>query len=380
MLKKLAIKNFKVIENMTVEFTPLTVLIGGNACGKSTVLQALDFLRSAATKDFSAYLEQRNWTWDDLKFQANGAEDKPVEFVSEWRFQTDDKTEDIKWHLRVDFNKTGWNIYESITKDTDNIVLYDNVKCEYYPPALKEYKVQSSILKILKLETERSFSHLQNFLSMSDNFELLSPDRIRSRGSRGHNDNIGTGGEMLAGYIYDLRPEQKQMLNTAVADFMGNESSIKTQKMLFSGWIELFLSEKFKQFSTNVRLPHISDGALRIIALSAITTQNKNSGFLLLDEIENGINPYLTEKVINLLHKTAIEACRQIIVTTHSPVILDCFNPEEIVFMWKNESGSACCKKMFSTKRMTGLLKALHPGEIWVNLDKENLLKRLNEK
>jgi predicted ATP-dependent endonuclease of OLD family len=39
MLKTLTIRNFKAIVDMTIEFTPLTVLIGGNACGKSTVLQ-----------------------------------------------------------------------------------------------------------------------------------------------------------------------------------------------------------------------------------------------------------------------------------------------------------------------------------------------------
>ena len=51
MLKKLTIRNFKAIHDMTIAFSPLTVLIGENAAGKSTVLQAIDFLRSAASRD-----------------------------------------------------------------------------------------------------------------------------------------------------------------------------------------------------------------------------------------------------------------------------------------------------------------------------------------
>ena len=43
MIKKLTVKNFKVISNLSIDFTPLTVLIGENSCGKSTILQALDF-------------------------------------------------------------------------------------------------------------------------------------------------------------------------------------------------------------------------------------------------------------------------------------------------------------------------------------------------
>jgi predicted ATPase len=67
MLKKLMIKNFKAIQNMTIEFTPLTVLIGGNSCGKSTVLQALDFLRSAAARDIPEYLREKGWTFEEIK-------------------------------------------------------------------------------------------------------------------------------------------------------------------------------------------------------------------------------------------------------------------------------------------------------------------------
>ena len=56
MLKKLRVKNFKAALDMEIQFTPLTMLIGGNSCGKSTVLQALDFLRSIATRDIDEYL------------------------------------------------------------------------------------------------------------------------------------------------------------------------------------------------------------------------------------------------------------------------------------------------------------------------------------
>jgi predicted ATPase len=62
----------------------LTVLIGENSCGKSTILQAIDFLRSAASRDIPEYLRERKWTLEDLKSQCNGGIEKPLEFVSTW--------------------------------------------------------------------------------------------------------------------------------------------------------------------------------------------------------------------------------------------------------------------------------------------------------
>ncbi|MDR3147048.1 MAG: AAA family ATPase, partial [Treponema sp.] len=89
MLKKLIIRNFKAIQDMTIEFTPLTVLIGGNGCGKSTVLQALDFLRSIATRDIAEYLRERGWAFEELKSKLIDEKDRPVEFVSEYQFDID---------------------------------------------------------------------------------------------------------------------------------------------------------------------------------------------------------------------------------------------------------------------------------------------------
>ncbi|MDR0312914.1 MAG: ATP-binding protein, partial [Treponema sp.] len=103
-------------------------------------------------------------------------------------------------------------------------------------------------------------------------------------------------------------------------------------------------------------------------------------GMILLDEIENGINPYLTEQIVYLLRNLVEKTRRQVIVTTHSPVILNEFKPEEIVFLWKDKNGAVHSKKMFSTGEMKSLLKALNPGEVWINLEKKDILEKLSSK
>jgi predicted ATPase len=98
---------------------------------------------------------------------------------------------------------------------------------------------------------------------------------------------------------------------------------------------------------------------------------------ILLDEIEDGINPYCIQKAVVLLRKIIGTTKRQIIVTTHSPVILNDFSPEEIVYLWKADDGTVQCKTMFSTDEMMDTLEFLHPGEVWLNYSKDDVLKKM---
>ena len=67
MFRKLKVDNFKSLVDFSVEFTPMSVIIGNNATGKSSVLQAIDFLCGSVKEDFGIMLERRNWTADNIK-------------------------------------------------------------------------------------------------------------------------------------------------------------------------------------------------------------------------------------------------------------------------------------------------------------------------
>lgn len=46
MLKRLQVRDFKSLRDLEVEFGRLTVLVGANGCGKSSVLQAVEAVRN----------------------------------------------------------------------------------------------------------------------------------------------------------------------------------------------------------------------------------------------------------------------------------------------------------------------------------------------
>jgi predicted ATPase len=275
---------------------------------------------------------------------------------------------------------------------------------ETIPVEFGKFYFQSSILKYYNVtEEEIELLALKQFLASSMYYGLLSPDTIRTGHKTGITGNIGNGGEWLAAFIHGLDDNGREKLNQIVSDLIG----IKTAVTVFDAGSAflLIVGEQYENKKIVIDARYTSDGLLRIIAFAAMRLERLilrhgasdgaiqikydgkydrrgyvkwNKGMMLLDEIEDGINPYLTEKAAALLRDTVEQSGRQVIITTHSPVMLNDFKPEEIVFLWKDKNGSVHARKFFDTAEMRESLDFLNPGEIWENYGKDVILSKLD--
>lgn len=131
-----------------------------------------------------------------------------------------------------------------------------------------------------------------------------------------------------------------------------------------SGWKKLIVHEIFnnkRPLKTEAR--HVADGFLRMLAIFAQLSNEQS--FLLLDEIENGINLELIESLLDVL----VEATPQILVSTHSPVILnyieDSVAIESVIYIYKDTSGGTKAIKLFDIPSMKEKLTVMGPGEAY---------------
>jgi len=368
----------------------------------------LDFLCSVSSRDIHEYLREKGWDFEAIKSQCNGGITRPIEFISTWNLLMKDGIETIEWSLSIDGNKGGI-IKEKIINLSKNIPVlsYHFDGQNDIPEPLGQINIQSSALKYVA-GTSNSTDEIKKlffFLSDSTVFGLLSPDKIRSGNKQPNTRNIGAGGETLACYINKMDRPEKQQLDKMVSDLIGVRITIQTIDL--GNKVELSVVFETTDDTMLINSLHISDGLLRIIAFVVISMEKKikylaandgallltssgkalvvsndilKNGMVLLDEIEDGINPYMTEQIVSLLREINEKQKRQVIITTHSPVILNDFNQEEIIFLWKDKNGSAHSRKFFDTEEMKSLLEALNPGEIWINLEKEDILERLSFK
>ena len=93
------------------------------------------------------------------------------------------------------------------------------------------------------------------------------------------------------------------------------------------------------RYSTDVEIPSwtVSDGTLRLLALTLAAYLPEREKLYLMEEPENGVHPMAIETVYQSLSSVYAS---QVLVATHSPVFLGCATPEEVLCFAKNEDGA----------------------------------------
>jgi AAA15 family ATPase/GTPase len=124
---------------------------------------------------------------------------------------------------------------------------------------------------------------------------------------------------ILLGKLIDL--DREDFLNQSIALFDANIISIK-QILTEQG---LILKLKQKNQNGLVLLSSLGEGVNRYIAILCAIWANKD-GFLLIDEIENGIHFSNYPKLWEIIFKTSVEANCQLFITTHSKECITAFN------------------------------------------------------
>ena len=92
-------------------------------------------------------------------------------------------------------------------------------------------------------------------------------------------------------------------------------------------------------FSTGLRAPSwmVSDGTLRLLALTALAYAPGLRGVYLIEEPENGIHPRAVETVLQSL-SSVYNA--QVLLATHSPIILSAASPDQVLCFARTKDGA----------------------------------------
>jgi predicted ATPase len=384
MIRRIQIDNFKSLDGFSlppVGSPPLanfTCLIGANGSGKTSVLQLFDYLSHFARGDINQWAKSRDWSLLDLRSRHVDARPSlHVTYKLEMELQ-DSGT--IKWS--GNFNMLRKMVNEELIEVNGEAVfevrrgqLRIKSGNDTQEIDMKALRVNGSYLalldeKFLPQSLIRFRTAMQNLKSL----ELLVPGSMR-RSSR-PSDQIGWSGEYLAGFFFKLRPEIRNSVLSKMHEFFPFFENIRTPSKEY-GWRSLMAREA-KVFSVTAK--HLSDGFLRILAIiSQIEKQNTPDTVILLDEIENGLHPELIERLVKYLLQTKA----QIVVTTHSPLILNYLSDEEakesMIFLYRNHDGRTRSCRYFDLPSTSKKLGILGPGEVYVDTSIEQLAAEAEE-
>lgn len=376
-LERLYILNFKSLKEFVLEFSKFTCLIGLNSAGKSTILQAIDFISQQMNGNISQWLKDRNWETNELTFKL----EKKRLIQGMITFSHNENYYIWSFFFNPTLKKCTYEklyAYDKNIKNEKVIFSVDNSKYIIIKDLEKNEKLEGDIIQdyegsfLANLKSELlpdALIEFRDYLRNIYSLDLLAPQELRKRSRTG--SKLGLSGENLSAYLDTFSEKQKNALLEQLKKCYKNLDSFDIKKSK-GGWARLELVEKFTNNGKLVNEgKYLNDGTLRLIAILS-QLQSKQS-FLLFDEIENGINSELIEFLLD----TLIASNHQVMITTHSPMILNYIDDETAIksvnYIYKTEEGFTKSIPFFSIPSMKEKLELMGTGEVYVDTNLSNL-------
>jgi len=351
-----------------------------NGSGKSSILQAIGFARYFAEGRAESFFEDRAWNRQDLKFRSNSrTRDSLVTFGALF---------DSPWgRIRWDFS---WSATTGKTQD-ESVKLRRERKGEIetlvsfsareggemgelkIPP----FQIAGSILSIIPFVSDHSendtIAHeVHSWGSGIRSLELLAPSYMR-QGTRRSPDDIGIKGDRLAGFLASLSVSQRsRVIKRLGRVYPISDLSIVKKR---AGWIDLKVAEKYSNLG-EISVAHMSDGFMRLLAICAIPELPDYVRLVLLDEIEDGIEPHILSELIELIRE---ESAAQIITTSHSPLLLNGIPTQDIRIVSRNDDGRTIAVDAATLPTFKEGSDYLGAGELWASVDLGSLNREVQD-
>ncbi|WP_305455459.1 AAA family ATPase [Photobacterium leiognathi] len=369
MIKRISVSAFKSLVDFELNLdSKFNCIIGLNGAGKSSVLQLLSYVSALIDGKVDCWLSERGWEEKDVASHFFPTRET---FDLELDIELSDKQ--LRWEATYNW-KRGLCTSETLTDLANGqqlLRLYQGrLKTRRHSFADLIFKYSGSILSALDDSALPQEAFIfRNFMTNVDSHDLLSPKVMRS-GRFASAGKIGSAGEYLISYIHNLDKISQEILLKNLYGYFPQVVKIET-KTEQNGTLSLLLTERFYSddgshvdIVTNAK--HINDGMLRILIILA--SQRSSSRFQQFDEVENGVNSEITEKLVDAF----INSPQQVLITTHSPMVLNYIEDElaksSITLVYKNKQGHTKAAKLFALPSLTRKLNSLAPGDAMLDV------------
>jgi predicted ATPase len=125
-----------------------------------------------------------------------------------------------------------------------------------------------------------------------------------------------------------------------------------------------------------IRASSASTGTLLVVGLLSVIFGPSSPKLLLLDDLEYALHPKAQMELVDLLHDllSAVPDI-QIVATSHSPYILDRLEPKEVRVTALQEDGSVVCRPLTDHPDFERWKNSMSPGEFWSTFYEDWLTK-----
>ncbi len=380
MIIRFRVQNYKALRDVTLDLTPMHVLIGPNDSGKTSILEALASLcRSVDHQLPEAFIG--SWQGTDLVWK--GEIDQLVALEAEGKVGE----KDWKYRLGCRFEKKGRDV-----KIAEEVLKFDSESEEAVETSHLGLSRATLVYEITVLGRREEVSFDQHSVA-SDLSHVLSgvhlyrwvprllslPVAAQSK-RRFRMESTGFGLALCLDDIlgYDRR-RFENLENHFKRIFPEVDSILLLREEAFTGPIDdpeqipmleradgKGLYFRFQKNKQELPAAQVSDGMLLVLAYLTVLYLPQPPRVLLIEEPENGIHPKRLQDVLQILRDLIAEQGHtQIILTTHSPYVVDQFQPGEVSLCHKEKDGSVVVHQLSESRTVKEQIDVFTLGEIW---------------
>lgn len=356
MIQSFSIKNFKSFRKATLPLSPLTLLIGANASGKSNAIEAIqllswlasgrrlgDILFAIREQELSLRGTLGDFTYDDNDFSL-GCDLIDVE----------GRASSLSFRIALRVGKDGLRIIGECLQSPNlgtQSPLYEVV--EAASPYGNELQVaynnfakggkkpriscidQQAVLTQLSTPARFAATHKRsqavipsaasNLRQALEDILFLDPNPRRMRDySDVREKKLQGDGAALSSVLWGLVDSgQKEALLGFIRSLP--EQDIRDVSFISTPRDEVMvrLHETFGNVVKEREAAILSDGTLRVLAVAAALLSVAPKSTVVIEEIDNGVHPSRAEQLLRNIQRVAQERKLQVLLTTHNPALLD---------------------------------------------------------
>ena len=395
-LKSFRLKNFKAIKDSgLVKFTPLTVLIGDNGSGKSSLIEGLRTYQTIVRDGLDAAMNE----WRGLEFirfagaarkTQNGSTSRQrqpgaISFSLSHCVGHDDARQKTQSHShsmhvagdsasdRILIADERWNVAgrKYLCRDRAGAIVDaqgERLAGGFTLPASLPFKLEAELLPPGRslLSSSRSHPGLSQaveswqFLAL-DAWNMGEPRPIQRAGGW---TRLRSDGANIAEYLNEIRERDPDTfegiidamqfvmpymreIKPVLTDFLGRQMHLAMQEADFvvPGWL-------------------LSTGTLRILALLALFRHPNPPPVIVIEELENGLDPRCIHLIVEEIRNVVESGRSQVIITTHSPYLLDLLPLWSIVLV-EREDGPPTFTRPGDDESLQRWSRRFGPGKLY---------------
>lgn len=394
MLKEIIIKDFFSFrgENRIELNSGINMLLGINGSGKTSFLNAIRLVYEGVCGNGFENLFQLEWGGFNDVVNANGTQiPKTIELTYVFDHKALKKavsnsnfSSDVHYKIIIrPLGATGYTLEEKLfandKKTEDNKFVYldfkggrgflsvyhkDGIKTENFKGVTSE---QELVLK--QISDPRRYKPMHvirtaiSEISLFETFDTREDSSIRKPAKSSSEMKLTSGGENLVSVLNNLNTED----SITFADIESklhviNTNFIKFNFQNFGSRLYMSLSERNMRHSIGVKF--LSDGTLRYILMMCVLMNPHTGKLIAMDEPEGRLHPDMINSMAEMLKAASMKS--QVIIATHSPLLLNLFDIEDVLVFEKDENNCSIVKKYFEEDFPEWEGEYL-PGQMWLH-------------